>query len=41
MDKRTFIKNAGFISLGSMLSLDSITEFFKRESGMSSKELVL
>jgi selenocysteine lyase/cysteine desulfurase len=39
MDKRAFIKNAGLVGLGSMLSIDSLAELFSTVSGVSSAEL--
>src|SRR5664279_1417303 len=39
MDKRTFIKNAGLLGLGGMLSLDSIGELVKSVSSVSPEEL--
>jgi selenocysteine lyase/cysteine desulfurase len=39
MDKRTFLKNAGLIGLGGMLSIDSLGELFKSVSAVSSAEL--
>ncbi len=39
MDKRTFLKNAGLVSLGGMLSLESLVELVKRVSSVPSAEL--
>jgi len=39
MDKRTFLKNAGLISMGGMLSLDSMGELIKSVSHIPSSEL--
>jgi selenocysteine lyase/cysteine desulfurase len=39
MDKRTFLKNMGLISLGGMLSLDNLAELVKSKSYVSSTEL--
>ena len=39
MDKRTFLKNAGLLGLGSMLSIDSLAELFKSVSAVSPSEL--
>jgi selenocysteine lyase/cysteine desulfurase len=39
MDKRTFLKNAGLVSLGGMLSIDSLAELLKSVSTVSSAEL--
>jgi len=39
MDKRTFLKNAGLVGLGGMLSLDSIGELVRSVAAMPSTEL--
>jgi len=39
MDKRTFLKNAGLVGLGSMLGIDSLAELFRSVSAVSSAEL--
>jgi len=39
MDKRTFLKNAGLVGLGGMLSIDSLAELFKSVSAVPSSEL--
>jgi selenocysteine lyase/cysteine desulfurase len=39
MDKRSFLKNAGLVGLGSMLSIDSIADLVKSVSSVSSAEL--
>jgi selenocysteine lyase/cysteine desulfurase len=39
MDKRTFLKNAGLVGLGGMLSIDSLAELFKSVSAVSSADL--
>jgi selenocysteine lyase/cysteine desulfurase len=39
MDKRTFLKNMGLISLGGMLSIDSLAELVKSKSSVASVEL--
>jgi selenocysteine lyase/cysteine desulfurase len=39
MDKRSFLKNAGLVGLGSMLSIDSIADLVKSVSSVSTAEL--
>lgn len=39
MDKRTFLKSAGIVGLGGMLSLEGLAELVKSVSGISSAEL--
>lgn len=39
MDKRTFLKHAGLVGLGGMLSMDSLAEIFESVSTVSSTEL--
>jgi selenocysteine lyase/cysteine desulfurase len=39
MDKRSFLKNAGLLGLGGMLSLDTLAEFVKSVSAVPSVEL--
>ena len=39
MDKRTFLKNAGLVGFGGMLSIDSLAELVKSVSAVSSTEL--
>ena len=39
MDKRTFLKNAGLVGLGGMLSMDSLAGMFKSVSNLSPAEL--
>lgn len=41
MDKRTFLKNAGLVGLGSMLGIDSLAELFRSVSAVSSAELAV
>jgi selenocysteine lyase/cysteine desulfurase len=39
MDKRTFLKNAGLVGLGGILSMDSLANMFKSVSALSSTDL--
>ena len=39
MDKRTFLKDAGLLALGGMLSFDSLAELVRSVSAVSSAEL--
>ena len=39
MNKRTFLKNAGLVGLGGMLSMDSLAKMFESVSDMPSKVL--
>jgi selenocysteine lyase/cysteine desulfurase len=39
MDKRTFLKNAGLVGLGSMLSMESLAAMFRSVSAFSSTDL--
>src|SRR4030043_2061795 len=39
MDKRTFLKNAGLVGLGGMLSFDSLADLVRSVSAVSSNEL--
>lgn len=41
MDKRTFLKNAGLIGLGSMLSLENLENLVKKVSAVPSAELAV
>ena len=39
MDKRTFLKNAGLVGLGGMLSIDGLADLVRSVSAVSSAEL--
>jgi selenocysteine lyase/cysteine desulfurase len=41
MDKRAFIKNAGLVGLGGMLSIDNLAELFSGVSAVSSADLAV
>ena len=39
MDKRTFLKSAGIVGLGSMMSIDNLAELVRGVSAVSQKSL--